>query len=196
MTEDNAAQKMAERFIQVTSELKIESDRGVVIVAVAWIEDDLTRLLKAFLLPTLRIREKEDELFGIQGCLGMFSAKIDLAYRLGLIREKICRSLHLCRRIRNEFAHQFSQVQFEQQSVKDRVLELFRLNENMIDAIWEESKTVIPKDMIEAFPNEIISSRALLSLIGARSLFEILAGTICSGLLLTIDEVKPIQPLE
>ncbi len=79
---------MDKRICQMTDELSKESDRGSMIVAVAWIDDDLTRLLKSYLLSSHRSREKEDELFGVQGYLGTFSAKIDQAYRLALIREQ------------------------------------------------------------------------------------------------------------
>lgn len=187
---------MAKRIIQMTDELRKESDRGSMIVAVSWIEDDLTRLLKSYLLPSLRSHEKEDELFGVQGYLGAFSAKIDLAYRLGLIREQVQRSLHLCRRVRNDFAHQFDQLSFEHPRVRDRIIEVFRLNETIIKSMWSVTSQALSPEFAAKVPNGETGSRALLDLMGTRHSFELVAATMDSGLLLAIDELEPLKALD
>ncbi|WP_394478609.1 hypothetical protein [Roseateles sp. LYH14W] len=55
---------------------------------------------------------------------GAFSAKIDAAYRFGLVSDKFCRDLHLIRRIRNDVAHKPQGFKFEDASARDRVLAL------------------------------------------------------------------------
>lgn len=134
-----AAELFVGRFLALTNGLKGESDRGCVVLAVAWIENDLTRLLKRHLLPSPKTSESSDELFGARGYLGTFSSKIDLAYRLGLIRRSNHQCLHLCRRIRNDFAHLSDGLSFSTPCVSDRVSEIFRLNEHIIQELWNES---------------------------------------------------------
>ncbi len=49
-----------------------------------------------------------------------------MAHRLGLISGAFARNLHLIRRIRNEFAHNIHGGSFQDSSVKNRVLELYK----------------------------------------------------------------------
>ena len=88
------------------------------------IENALETLLKSFLVPT---DSADDSLFaGSYAPLSSFSAKIDMAYRVGLISSRFCRDLHLVRRIRNDFAHNVMSCSFEDATVLSRVLELSR----------------------------------------------------------------------
>lgn len=186
---------MAARFTALLDGLKGESDRGCVVLAIAWIEDDLTRVLKRFLLPSTKTHDASDELFGAQGYLGTFSAKIDLAYRLGLIQRQIHQSLHLCRRIRNDFAHLSDGLSFATRSVNDRVVEIFRLNEKIIQEFWEKSaQNVLPAEVLR--PIEGLNGiKSFEQLFGTRRLFEITAGTIVAGLTMVSHELIPIQSL-
>ena len=71
--------QISEAFIKLTDELSNESDRGSVVLAFAWIEDELTLLLKKFCLPSKSVTDKADELFGTsKGALDAAS-KIELA---------------------------------------------------------------------------------------------------------------------
>jgi hypothetical protein len=62
-----------------------------------------TRLLRTFLIPC---NTSEDPLFdGANAPLSTFNARIEMAYRLGVIDATFSRNLHLVRKIRNDFAH-------------------------------------------------------------------------------------------
>lgn len=101
-----------------------ETDRGAVILAATLLDVGLDTLLRSFLLT---ISTSDDELFdGGNAPLGNFSAKINLAFRLGLISDKYASDLHIIRKIRNEFAHNIHGCDFEHSSVKQRVLTLVK----------------------------------------------------------------------
>jgi len=106
------------------TEFAKESDRAGVIIAVAMLDRVLETILKAYLVPT---DSPEDSLLeGAYAPIATFNARIDLAYRLGLISARFCRDLHLIRRIRNDFAHNISSCNFEDSSVHSRIIELVR----------------------------------------------------------------------
>lgn len=105
-------------------EFKKETDRACVILSAAMLEQSLETLLRAYLVP---ISTADDSLFGGPNSpLASFSAKIDVSYRIGLISVKMCRDLHLIRKIRNVFAHNVTGCSFESSSVCSRVCELTR----------------------------------------------------------------------
>jgi hypothetical protein len=106
------------------TEFSKETPRAAVILSVAMLEQALETLLKIKLVP---ISTTEDKLFdGPYAPIASFSAKIDLAYRIGLISLNLCRDLHLIRQIRNDFAHDISNCSFENVRTKDRILILNR----------------------------------------------------------------------
>jgi hypothetical protein len=85
------------------AEFAKETDRAAVIVAASMLDELLRSILVAKLVP---VSSSTDELFdGANAPLGTFSARIEMAYRVGLISVKFSRDLHLVRRIRNDFAH-------------------------------------------------------------------------------------------
>ncbi|MDR7121675.1 hypothetical protein [Rheinheimera soli] len=115
--------------------VKKESDRGSVLVAVSMIEEILSSLLKARLLPSL---DKTDELFDIgYAPFSSFSAKIDLAYRIGCINQEVRRSCHILRKIRNDFAHATDIKGFSNYGTQDRITELLKLNKEMVSSYEE-----------------------------------------------------------
>jgi DNA-binding MltR family transcriptional regulator len=106
---------------------RTESTRAKVVLAACYLDELLGQLLRFVLKP---VEDEKDPLFeGVQAPLGTFSAKIDLAYRLGLIDEKASKSLHFVRRIRNEFAHNLDTCTFEASKVKNWNRELHLLND-------------------------------------------------------------------
>jgi len=99
-----------------------ESDRARIILAAAMLDSALETLLRARLVPT---SSHEDSLLdGPYSPISSFSARIDLAHRIGLISIKFCRDLHIVRRIRNEFAHNVIGCSFNSPSVRSRIIEL------------------------------------------------------------------------
>jgi DNA-binding MltR family transcriptional regulator len=107
--------------------IRTESTRAKVVLAACYLDELLGQLLRFVLKP---VENGRDSLFeGAQAPLGTFSSKIDLAFRLGLIDEKVSKSLHFVRRIRNEFAHNLETCSFEASEIKNWNYELHLLND-------------------------------------------------------------------
>ena len=104
-------------------EFKGESDRACVILAGALLDSALETAIKTYLVPCSTGR---DPLFTGNGPLSSFNARIEIAYRIGVIDLIMARNLHLIRRIRNDFAHNISGCTFEDSSVLSRMTELRR----------------------------------------------------------------------
>lgn len=99
-----------------------ESDRAAVILSASLLDEALTTLIRTFLVPC---SSAKDILFeDATSALANFSSKIDMSHRLGLISSKLTRDIHLVRRIRNSFAHDVFGCDFDNGSVKGRVMEL------------------------------------------------------------------------
>ncbi len=107
-----------------------ESDRGCVLSAAAFLENELGNLLKSVLVKDDKLSK---DLFEGYGPLGTFSSRIDLAYGLGYIAPLQRRDLHLIRKIRNIFAHRTGEVTFDDNDISSRCLELHHdiFNENL-----------------------------------------------------------------
>jgi DNA-binding MltR family transcriptional regulator len=89
-----------------------ESDRGCVLVGAAMLEEDLAALFKVVFQKNAIPGKVEKSLFDANGPLSTFSAKIKMAYGMGLIDRPVFDDLELIRRIRNEFAHSPAKVDF------------------------------------------------------------------------------------
>ncbi|ANQ27548.1 hypothetical protein OTK59_12780 [Vibrio natriegens] len=94
-----------------------ESDRAAALMSAAYLDEQLKLLLAANLGDDPKVKAR---FLGTGGVIDSFSARIDLAYLLGLIPHNIRYDLELIRRIRNDFAHTASQMNFETDSVKSR----------------------------------------------------------------------------
>lgn len=163
-------------FTFLIKEFKQESDRAAVILVAALIDEKLTSLLKSKLvaLPTAN-----DDLFeGGNAPISTFSSKIDLSFRLGLISSKFSRDIHLIRKIRNSFAHDIYGCDFENGSVKSRVMELYKTCSVMpfYEQLIKEKNTNVEK--------------------GTRGVFLFIASTIILNLDNILDNIKPIEPIE
>lgn len=103
-------------------EFSKESDRACVILAVAMIDQAIETLLKTYLVPS---STTVDNLFeDAYAPISTFNAKIILANRVGLISSQFCRDLNLVRKIRNEFAHNVKGCTFDNETVRNRIVEL------------------------------------------------------------------------
>lgn len=102
-----------EEFFPFLDQLDQESPRGAVLIASSFIEEQLRRVIMAFLLET---PEAEKLFEGYNAPLGSFSARATAALCLGLVSEEEYQDIETLRRIRNEFAHNFS-VTFEDQKI-------------------------------------------------------------------------------
>lgn len=109
---------------RLRKELAGESDRAAVLVSVAMLDEALRDLLIRKLAPN---PSSIDTLFdGPSAPISSFSAKIDLAYRVGVVSARLCRDLHLFRKIRNDFAHRPAACRLDDQEVSARIEELTR----------------------------------------------------------------------
>lgn len=105
-------------FNQWHTEFSRESDRAAVILGAAKLDLVLRELLVKKFLPN---PSGQDELFDTDKPISTFSARINVAYRLGLIDKQLANSLHLIRRIRNDFAHEAVGAELGAGSHRDRV---------------------------------------------------------------------------
>ena len=113
-----------ESLNRLAEEMDSESERGAILVAAAMLENALVDLLQSYLVPKPL---SSDSLFdGAAAPLASFSARIDLAYRIGLISDGFARDLHIIRRIRNDFAHRPSSCTLNEESALARITELDR----------------------------------------------------------------------
>jgi|ERR1017187_10983363 DNA-binding MltR family transcriptional regulator len=127
------------------NELGGNSDRVSIIVAVAAMDTMLTNILLSYLLPTGKQIE-DDSLFGADRPLSSFSARIHLAFRLGLIDEYFAKALHLLRKMRNEFAHAAISGSLNDSPHKERVEQLCSLFPKSMQHNELEQKVMSEKD--------------------------------------------------
>jgi DNA-binding MltR family transcriptional regulator len=196
MTENKGDRSKWDNFISQFSAfirmLGHESERGSVIVGVALMDEALESLLKKKLVPS---PEKSDELFkGPYAPLDNFSAKIDLAYRLGLIGLNQRSTLHIMRKLRNDFAHSSSQLNFQSEQVHGRILELFKLNKHQLDAVWDAVNKKENTEVAELIGNYQSKHGVdcLTKILGWRTTFELLCSLIAVALNTWHDDVEPL----
>lgn len=97
-----AKQPHLKEFFPYLDLLHSESPRGQVLVSTSYLEEQLRRILLAFMREN---RSAVELLDGANAPLGTFSARISACSALGLISDVEAHDLTLIRRIRNEFAH-------------------------------------------------------------------------------------------
>ena len=91
-----------------------DSDRAVGLLHAGWAETAVESAIKVVLKPDF-----SKDVFDYEGPLGTFSAKIRMAYALGLFGENTKHDLLLIRTLRNGFAHCSLPLQFETPEVRD-----------------------------------------------------------------------------
>jgi len=111
----------AEEVNAMTVELNKESDRGAVLVGVAYLDELLTRLFRKKMLLSKKLSEELLEGFGP---LSGLSARTKVAYALGWIGPETYRELNLLRAIRNDFAHSHEPRTFSDAKVQNRCSQL------------------------------------------------------------------------
>jgi hypothetical protein len=188
-------QQIATTFVKVMEELSAESQRGAAVLAFAWMDDELTRTLKRLFIPSTQSAEKADELFGVGRPIGDAATKIDVAYRLSILPEATCRSLHIFRKLRNDFAHLSTSITFETDSVRDRLRTLFELQKDMTDAI-RDSINRLPevKALLQEHDGKP-SFQALAEALGPRRLFHFLAATTVGVLIMATHNMPSMKTL-
>ena len=115
--------KLKARTSKFVAQYAKETDRAAVILCAAKMDALLAVAVRQRLLPN---PNSTDELLDSDRALGTFSARINAAFRLGIIDADLSRSLHLFRKIRNAFAHEISTSQLSEPPHCDRNNELVR----------------------------------------------------------------------
>ncbi|AOT08731.1 hypothetical protein [Pseudoalteromonas luteoviolacea] len=108
-----------EKAIPIVKELSLESDRALVLITGAHVENELTKHLEYRLLPKL---DKKDELLHRAD----FETKIILAYRTGVITEDEFRVYTQLRQLRNKCAHDVSEQSFQTDQFQHRLKNIMR----------------------------------------------------------------------
>jgi DNA-binding MltR family transcriptional regulator len=119
MLEGNSCEEVNPHFKEFLSALEVlnneKSGRGVVLVAVAMLDDILGKCIRAFLVENDEI---DKLLGGLNAPIGTLSARIRFAYSLGLLSKAEYEECHRLRKIRNLFAHDVH-ISFSDQRVMD-----------------------------------------------------------------------------
>ncbi|WP_459950065.1 MltR family transcriptional regulator [Denitratisoma sp. agr-D3] len=103
-----------DRYESLFNEMHSESDRGCILVGASVMDDLLLALIRKFLSRDSHVKKHAVEpLFVGMGPLSTFSARIRIAYCLGLIEKWEFEDLQRIRKIRNMAAHEYSSKSFE-----------------------------------------------------------------------------------
>jgi hypothetical protein len=108
------------RVMDIRHRLSGESDRGCVVLASSYLDEQLARLLREVLVDDESVA---DQLLDDRGALATFSARIDMTYMLGYLPNEQRKALHIVRKVRNDFAHDVD-ANFDTPSIRDRCLGL------------------------------------------------------------------------
>lgn len=101
------------------NEFDKESDRASALLVGAVLDEILKSFLKTALVPLPN--SADDFLDGPSAVINTLGSRIDLVYRMGFISDRLCRDLHLIRKIRDDFAHNIDSTTYETPSIKDRI---------------------------------------------------------------------------
>jgi hypothetical protein len=113
------------------AEIDTSTDRAAAIVSAAFLDDRLAAALKARLHHNKNITDK---MFDPSGPLGSFSAKIDLAFLIGMFTKDSIDDLHIIRNVRNEFAHKLKTKTFNSQRIRDLIKNIGVIKKQRITA--------------------------------------------------------------
>jgi len=104
-----AYSRMADTYAQ-------ESDRAAAVLGGSFVETMLLDLLRAYLVADPKV----EELFEGDRPLATFSARINVAFALGLLPPNLYSDLNLVRHIRNHFAHHPNATSFNVSPARER----------------------------------------------------------------------------
>jgi hypothetical protein len=115
-------------FSVVHQELATQSDRGVAIVAAVVLEELLElAILERFVELSSKRREALFDRIGAP--LSTFAAKIEIAFAIGIIDDKIRTLINLIRDVRNRFAHRIEALTFDHPDISQKIETVAMLNQ-------------------------------------------------------------------
>jgi DNA-binding MltR family transcriptional regulator len=142
-------------------------ERGLILALASFAEEALADLIKAFLIPGGPARQLLD---GGSAPLGTFSARIKMAYSLGLVTKRQYADLDRLRRIRNAFAHNWEPMSFNDERVAAhiRALHFSSLDDDFPASPIEKVRTSLGSLLVElrATTNQINKHGYQAKLIG------------------------------
>jgi len=101
---------------EITEQLKEKNDRSLAIASASMVEERLRWLIETKFIDGLS-QTKKDRIFTGLGPLSSFTAKIEVAYALGLLKPEMREQLQIISKIRNKFAHNFRRIRFTDQEI-------------------------------------------------------------------------------
>lgn len=176
--------------------LELETMRGCAIVAAAHLDDVLGRLLQVRLAPLPRDQEK---LYKGHGPLSGFASRIDIAFSVGLLQPSLWRSLHFLRKVRNEFAHGRSVLDFDSPRISQWLREFFDSEADYLDVVWELTMGADSTDSGAQRGATRENARRLVEHLGTRRAFELVVAHVTAALEYaldagTVEHLPPMSP--
>jgi len=108
--------KIDPELMAIVEEMRDQTDRGAAILAASILSTYLERAILTKFTPTSNRRR--EKIFRGFGPLSTLSARIEIAYSLGLFDEAAYGRLNAIKDIRNEFAHSIEPTTFDSEAIK------------------------------------------------------------------------------
>ena len=176
-------------FKRYLETIEAESDRGAVLVGAALLDDALEKILRKKLVPPLK---SEDSLFdGGYSPLRSFAAKIELAFRLGLITRNTKQMLNIVRSLRNLFAHNTENVSLFDDQASDRLKTAYLHMSQIYVAIIGTIREIAAAQQSSLSVDELLESES-----GRRSIIDIFFASNAMALRRVELEVETIAELK
>ncbi|GKG92054.1 hypothetical protein CE91St38_00620 [Desulfovibrionaceae bacterium] len=171
------SKKAAETYLGFSNLIHGKSDRELLILGAAILDDILKKMLKLRIVPGSIDIDKEDS----------FAKKIRLARAVGIINKSSFDSLLIIAKMRNDFAHDYNKNEIHEDHFKNKIREIFRLNSNMIEAlIYDCSDEMEKLGLKDDFDDYINDDRNKMRQI----LLFLIAGF--SGVLSQIEQIESL----
>ena len=167
----NKSEPEVDQLAALLNAFNQENDRGAALVAAAFIDQRLLEILQAFCADA---PETNRLLKSNNAPLSTFANRCLAAYCLGLIQRNEFQEINIIRKIRNEFGHQWSHINFQSKQIFDLCNKLpwlgpmeFEEENNprmrfnaavatlLSDLLWRSRLVKEQKRQIIAWPNRI-----------------------------------------
>lgn len=123
-----------------------ESDRGVVLIGAAHVDNHLRHLFEA-VLPKDLASDRRRQLLSYPGPLSSFNARVEVAYGTRLIDRRLYDALNALRKIRNEVAH--SAAAFQLRGQADRLRQIYALGPGVDEEIPRLAAKILSRAKID-----------------------------------------------